>query len=41
MITYGRGIHTILDDVIEETGQSSARQGCTFRGHHTLGVLQI
>lgn len=40
-ITYVRGIHTVLDDVIKKTGQSTVRQGCTFRRHNALGILQF
>lgn len=39
--THVRGVHAVLDDIIEETGQSSARQGRTFRGDNTLGILHI
>ena len=38
-ITYVRGVHAVLDDIVKETGQSSARQGGTFRGHNALGIL--
>lgn len=40
-MTYVRGFHLrlVLDDIIEETGDSGACQRRAFRGDNTLGIL--
>ena len=38
--TYIRGVDTVLDDVVEETGHRSARQGRLFGSRDALGILQ-
>ena len=35
---WTRGLHAVLDHVVEETDGSSPRQRCTFRGDNALGI---